>query len=212
MIHFSKLYHHLKFNLMRKILLTMLALAACFQLCIAQSCDQFVNAANGKKFVYDNMDSKGKPMGQMSFTATKKDASTVSYHSEMTDKNGKLMSSGDSEATCSGSSINVDMKAFLPPQPNRGNINIQATANGKYLAYPLNVSPGQTLPDGSADIQITGGGPVSDMLIDIKNRKVDKQETVTTPAGNFDCMAISYDITVKIKMAGIGIPTNMHVT
>src|SRR5579862_31950 len=101
---------------MRKILLTLPALFVCIQLCIAQSCDQFINSVNGKKLVYDNMDARGKPTGQATFTTTKKDASTVNYHSEMTDKNGKTISVNDSEVSCNGSSISVDMRSFLPPQ------------------------------------------------------------------------------------------------
>lgn len=198
---------------MRKILLTMLALFACVQLCVAQSCDQFINSVNGKKLVYDNLDAKGKPQGQAIFTTTKKDGSTVNYHSEMTDKNGKTISVNDAEVTCSGESINVDIRAFLPPQPGRQGPNMQAQATGKYLIYPLNVSPGQTLPDGSANIQITSNGnPFSEADINITNRKVDKQESVTTAAGTFDCLTISYDILVKARVMGIGIPVNMHAT
>jgi len=197
---------------MRKALLTLLVLATGLQICLAQNCDQFINAANGKKFVYDNVDGKGKSAGQLTFSTTKKDASTVIYHSEMADKNGKIISSGDSEVSCDGSAINVDMRAFMPPHPGKQASNLQARVIGKSLIYPLNVSPGQSLPDGTAHIELSSDGhALSEQDINITNRKVDKQEIITTPAGSFDCMVISYDIAVKIKVV-IGININMHVT
>ncbi len=36
------------------------------------------------------------------------------------------------------------------------------------------------------------------MNVDIKNRKVDKFEKITTTAGTFDCVKISYDIEMKM--------------
>ena len=85
-------------------------------------------------------------------------------------------------------------------------------ADGKYLMYPIKLSAGQTLQDGSADITVDNNGShFADILIDITNRKVEQQESVTTDAGSFDCFRITYDISVKAKVMGIGIPVNMHV-
>jgi hypothetical protein len=180
---------------------------------MAQNCSQFINAVNGKKLVYANLDAKGKEQGRVGYTSVKKDASTVTFHSEMTDKNGKVMGSGDSEVTCNGTSLNVDMKSFIPAASAAQFSNMQMQADGKYLVYPLNLKAGQSLQDGSADIQISNNGShFGEILIDITNRKVEQQETITTDAGSFDCFRISYDILVKAKIMGIGIPVNMHVT
>jgi len=201
-------------NTKRKVLLTLAVLFTGLQLSNAQSCSQFINAVNGKKMVYNNMDPKGNNVNQVSYTSTKKDASTVIVHSEMTDKRGQPAGSGDSEITCSGNAINVDMKSFIPPASARQFNKMQIQADGKYLMYPLDLKAGQALPDGSADINVNseGGSHFAEVLIDITNRKVEQQETLNISSGDFDCFRITYDISVKAKILGIGIPVKMHVT
>jgi hypothetical protein len=89
---------------------------------------------------------------------------------------------------------------------------MQVTGEAKYLVYPLNVKAGQTLEDGTMTMNITNDGhQMGDMQMDITNRKVEQAETISTPAGSFDCFRISYDAMVKIKMMGIGFPVRMHV-
>ena len=36
--------------------------------------------------------------------------------------------------------------------------------------------------------------------VDMLNRKVDKKESITTPAGTYDCFALSYDSEMKMGM------------
>jgi hypothetical protein len=47
--------------------------------------------------------------------------------------------------------------------------------------------------------------------MDIINRKVEAAEAVSTSAGSFDCLKITYDATIKVKTMGIGIPFHMKV-
>jgi hypothetical protein len=197
---------------MKKLLFAMLVYATGIQISTAQDCGQFINAVNGKKLIYTNLDPKGKEQGRVSYTTTKVNATTVNFHSEITDKNGKTSGSGDSQVICDGASLSVDMKSFVPPGSSKQFSNMTMQADGKYLMYPIKLSAGQTLQDGSADITVDNNGShFADILIDITNRKVEQQESVTTDAGSFDCFRITYDISVKAKVMGIGIPVNMHV-
>jgi len=202
------------FNAKKKILLALAVFFIATQLGVAQSCSQFINAVNGKKLVYNNMDPKGNNLNQVTYTSTKKDASTVIVHSEITDKRAQPVGGGDSEITCTGNTLNVDMKSFIPPASARQFNKMQIQADGKYLMYPLELKAGQALPDGSADINVNseGGGHFAEIFIDITNRKVEQQETLNISSGDFDCFRITYDIAVKAKIMGIGIPVKMHVT
>ncbi|WP_419698703.1 hypothetical protein [Mucilaginibacter sp. NFX135] len=180
------------------------------QLAIAQNCNQFVGAVSGKKLTYLNQDAKGNSTGKLIYTATKKDASTVTVHSEVIDKNGKSAGGGDSEIICDGNAIKIDMKAFVPASSMKQFSNMKMTGDAKYLAYPLNLSIGQKLDDGAVTIDISNNGQsMSQMQMDIVNRMVEKAESVTTNAGSFDCYKITYDATMKIKMMGIGIPVHI---
>ncbi|MBB6107406.1 hypothetical protein HDF23_000136 [Mucilaginibacter lappiensis] len=182
------------------------------QLADAQNCGQFVGAISGKKLTYVNLDTKGNSLEKITYTATKKNATTVIVHADFVDKDGKPGPSGDTEMICDGDAIKVDMKSFVPASSMKQYNNMRITGDVKYMAYPLNLSVGQKLDDGSVTLDIGNGGQsMTAMQMDIINRMVEKEENVTTNAGTFDCYKITYDSTVKIKMMGIGIPLHIKV-
>jgi len=49
---------------------------------------------------------------------------------------------------CDGSAIKIDMKAFVPASSMKQFSNMKMTGDAKYLAYPLNLSVGQSLTTG----------------------------------------------------------------
>ena len=53
---------------MKNPLLVIIALIVSLQLSKAQTCDQFINSANGKKLVYSIIDTKGKNTGTICAT------------------------------------------------------------------------------------------------------------------------------------------------
>jgi hypothetical protein len=195
---------------MKRIITICALLLWCVQYATAQNCNQFIGTVNGKKLIYLNQDAKGNNTGKLIYTANKKDASTVTVHSEVLDKNGKSIGGGDSEMICDGDAIKIDMKAFVPASSMKQFSNMQMTGEAKYLAYPLNLKAGQTLEDGAVTIDMSNNGQsMSKIQMDITNRVVDKAETINTNAGSFDCYRITYDATMKVKMMGIGIPMHM---
>ncbi|SHM97932.1 hypothetical protein [Mucilaginibacter sp. OK098] len=198
---------------MKKIITTFLCLVTFVAIGTAQTCDQFISAGNGKKFVYSNLDTKGNKQGTLSYSSVKKDASTLTYHSEVTDKNGKAVGGGDFDISCNGTAIKMDMKSFVPAASTKQFSNMQMEGDGKYLTYPLNLKTGDKLEDGSATITVNNNGSkFSEMQINLTNRTVEGSESVQTNAGTFDCFKITYDSYFKVKVMGIGIPLNMKVT
>ena len=197
---------------MKRIITIITVLFLGSQLAIAQNCGQFVGAVSGKRLTYVNLDAKGNSQGKITYTATKKNSTTVVVHSEFIDKDGKPGPSGDSELICDGNAIKVDMKSFVPASSMKQYNNMQITGEVKYMAYPLNLSVGQKLDDGSVTIDLGNNEhSASAIEIDIINRVVEKAETITSNAGSFDCYKITYDSTVKMKMMGIGIPLHIKV-
>jgi len=103
------------------------------------------------------------------------------------------------------------MKMFLGPtqQQQLGTANASSQA---YLGYPPNMKVGDALEDGEFDSDIkTQSGLGAHLEVNIKNRKVEGKESVTTPAGTWDCFKISYHSKIVVKI-GIGIPVNSDVT
>jgi len=195
-----------------KTLTTLLALLTFFGAgVLAQDCSTFVNSENGKTLTYINQDAKGNRQMTVVYTTTKKDASTVAVHAEISDKNGKSMGTGDSEMVCDGNAVKIDMKSFIPAASMKQNMTISGEA--KYLTFPMKMQAGQALDDGTVTISMgSNGGPGMDMQMDLADRKVEQAETVATNAGSFDCFKITYSATTKVKMGAIGIPFHMKVT
>ena len=179
---------------------------------LAQDCNQFINNVNGKKLTYMSQDAKGNQQMTAVYTSTKKDASTITVHTEMSDKNGKPFGSGDSEMVCDGNNIKIDMKSFIPAASMKQNTDMKISGEAKYLTFPMGMQAGQTLDDGTVIINMdNNGAQIIQMQMDFVNRKVEQAETITTNAGSFDCFKITYDATTKVKLAGIGIPFHMKI-
>lgn len=198
---------------MKKMITLLFCTLVCGRTATAQNCSQFISDVNGKKLSYLYHDAKGKPQMTAVYTNVKKDASTVAVHAAISDRDGKVIGSGDSEMICSGNTIKMDMKSFIPAASMKQYGEMQANGEARYLTYPADIKAGQTLDDGSVTISMNNGGAAMvEMQMDITNRKVEIAETVTTGAGSFDCFKVTYDATTKVKMMGIGIPFRMKVT
>ena len=63
----------------------------------------------------------------------------------------------------------------------------------------LDADTGTQLADGSLTINTGSDSPISfTMNIDITDRKVESRETLTTPAGDYDCLVITQNISTKM--------------
>ncbi|MEJ7912919.1 MAG: hypothetical protein WKF70_07175, partial [Chitinophagaceae bacterium] len=62
------------------------------------------------------------------------------------------------------------------------------------------------------DMDVNTSGIPSTTRFEMKNRKVLSRERVTSEAGSWEAYKISYEATIRIKMAGIGIPMVMKTT
>jgi hypothetical protein len=67
------------------------------------------------------------------------------------------------------------------------------------MVYPAGLSAGQTLPDANITVSAsTGGVSILNLTVIITNRKVVGTESVTVPAGTFECFKITYDVETKM--------------
>ena len=60
------------------------------------------------------------------------------------------------------------------------------------LIFPSRMDIGKTLPDATMKMQMKAMGMEMDITTIISERKVEKKETLTTPAGTFDCYKMTY--------------------
>jgi hypothetical protein len=97
---------------------------------------------------------------------------------------------------CTGGVTYMDMSSITgsSQQPlSKGNFSVQ----GDILDIPSNPTPGQKLKEGRTTISSGTSPSGGEVSYDITDRKVDAMESITTPAGTFNCVRISYRITIE---------------
>jgi hypothetical protein len=88
----------------------------------------------------------------------------------------------------------MDMKNFLDPKTMSGFQDMEVTVSGADLEMPGAMQVGQTLKDGDIKMAVNSSGMnIMNLEVKIYNRKVEAIETITTPAGTFECFKVSYD-------------------
>lgn len=171
----------------------------------AQDCRFYFPTDEGSVTEMANYDEKDKLQGSVKYTITGKETSgskvTVGVNFESFDDKGKEAGSGDLEVRCENGVFYMDMKNFLSSQMMEGYEGTDMKIEATDMGYPSDLDVGKTLSDASIKIT-TEGAPMMSMAttVNITNRKVEAKESVTVPAGTFECYKISYDLNTKMMM------------
>ena len=121
---------------------------------------------------------------------------------EMMDKKGEQFSKGELDFTCEDGVFKVDMRNYLDPNTLQGMGDLEVTVDATELVMPSELKPGMELNDGTIEMTAASGGVnVMSFTTNVKNRKVEGMETITTPAGTFECFKISQDVEVRSIMS-----------
>lgn len=165
-------------------------------------------------------DRKQKESGKITYTISdvKKsgDITTASFTSQMVDEKGKALSKGNGVYKCSGGSIFVDARVAMPQEQMAAYKDMDVKAEETFIEYPASLSAGQSLEDVNFKMDVINkGSAFSTITLDETNRKVEGKESITTPAGTWDCWKITYDARFRATVggpSGIGIPVNFKST
>lgn len=160
-----------------------------------ESCKGYMLIEKGVTLEYKDYDGKDKLVGGRSSTVTalteSAGALSVTIHSISKDAKDKVTDEGDFTFTCQGGEIKIDMKSMMGNQME-GMEDMEVTIDQTNLIYPSTFTEGQTLPDAKMTMKVSSGGMViMTMVMDVVERKVEKFETITTPAGSYECVKLS---------------------
>lgn len=147
---------------------------------------------------------KDKPTGVIDYKVTEASGDTATLYYEMHDEKGKMISSSEYDITCRDDGISIDFSSMMSPAVMGQYQDMEVDMTGTELIYPNNLSEGQSLPDADVLMNVKMTPINLKMTSKMFNRKVESKESVTTPAGTFDCYVISYDNEMKmgVKMTG----------
>jgi len=167
-----------------------------------QDCS-FYSLSEGMVTAYQNLDAKGKVTGTSRSTClnVNKDGKAIIFKmkSEYADAKNSNPSTVEYEMKCEDGTFYVDMQNFIDPKSMEAFKGMEISVDSKDMVYPAGLSAGQTLPDANITVSAsTGGVSILNLTVIITNRKVVGTESVTVPAGTFECFKITYDVETKM--------------
>lgn len=170
----------------------------------AQSCSKFYPFSKGTISEISLMDKKGKASGTIIYeviNATRSGGTeTVSISSKLIDEKGSAISMHTYDAHCTGNVVSFDFKSLMNPTFLETYKDMEYDISGTNINLPNDLSVGQSLPDGEMIMNLNMAGIEVNMTMLMTDREVEKRESVTTPAGIFDCFVISYTSEMQMGM------------
>ena len=167
------------------------------------SCSKFYPFSEGTSTQLTMYDKKGKLSVVVEYTvasvASTSEGETATMSHKLIDDKGNLISTSEYEVLCKDGLVSIDFNSLTRPEMMQafgGNAETEVT--GTNIDLPNNLSVGQELPDGGINISIKMSGMNMNMTTTITDRKVIGKESVTTPAGTFDCYVITATTTMKM--------------
>jgi len=174
-----------------------------------QECQHFLFFQKGKTIemtIYNSAgEINGKQVYQVLDVSSEGAVTTSKLSSEMFDKTGKSFATSNSIVKCNAGVMMVDMK-FMVPQMAHSTGGGEATIGDEYLEFPATVKVGDQLKDGSFKMNVTMQNMKEEIQVDITDRKVVGQESVSTSAGSWSCFKINSKSTITVTMSGRSMP------
>lgn len=178
----------------------------------SQSCHAYYPLDEGTRWVTETYNKKSKYVSTsiqtIKETSTDADGMYIAkMQGEVLDDKDKLIAAINYDVKCFNGTFFVSMDSFLNPEQMSAYQEMEVEIDGDFMELPSNLVAGMPLPDASIEVKVRSGGiAIMSIIIEIFDRMVEKFESVTTPAGTFECAKITYSM--KSKM-GAAIPINV---
>ena len=165
-------------------------------------CRPYLPTTQGTTWEITNYSAKGKETGRITYELVDKVESgneiifsvkTVTY-----DKKDEEVFTSNYDAKCVDGKFEFDMAYKMDGSSMQAYQNMDFDMDATEFEIPaMDAAVGTTLPDGTLKVNISG--PIGmHMTVDVTDRKIEAKESVTTPAGTFDCLVISQNVSTKM--------------
>lgn len=168
------------------------------------TCSKYYPMQEGTTIQMSMYNDTDKLQGVIDYVVKEASGDTATMTYEMQDEKGKMISASEYDITCKDDGVSIDMRSLMTPGVMEQYKDMEVDMTGTELVLPNNLSEGQSLPDAEVLMNIKMAPLNLKMSSKMFNRKVQSRESVTTPAGTFDCFLITSDNESKmgIKISG----------
>lgn len=170
----------------------------------AQNCaEAFYTSKQGTRLSFEHYDDKNKLQTSQTQTMTSFKSTAGGFEAIMSvmmkDKKDKvIVDNRNFNVKCDNGVFTMDLSSFYGGEINSAK-DMQMEVSGEGISYPSNLADGQSLPSGENEIKMKSGN-MTLMTFRFKeiNRFVEKKESITTPAGTFECYKITSESEIKV--------------
>lgn len=189
-------------------------IVACMFCCVytigfSQNCEGYQPMKKGVEFEIKSYDKKNRLESTtkhvINKVASQGGKTVATVHVVTTDSKGEETVNANYEMICDGDQITIDtitlLKEKLSASLSESNSDAEAKVSGTNAVLPNNLSVGQELPDAIMDMEIMAGTMKMDFGVKSYNKKVVGEETITVPAGTFDCVVVTENTDTKMLIS-----------
>lgn len=169
----------------------------------------FFATKEGVILEYKSYDAQGKESGTMHYTIMKVDRigkdMNITYQIEALDAKNKQIFKNELTITTKGGVLYTDISEFLNEEilKKSDDKSSKVKISGNKLETPLNIKPGDPLPDANMEIAVKKRIINLKMSMKITERKVESIENISVKAGDFE----TYRFRSNISASAMGIKT-----
>jgi len=166
------------------------------------ACSTYYPFKEGVKFEMTTYDAKDKVTGHIKYEIKDATDNSVTLSNEVFDEKNASVLKSEVQLICTDDGVSIDFKSLISSAvlEQYEGMNMDIDISGKNISIPNNLSVGQTLPDAELLLTMSMASVNMKMTVNMINRKVTAKETLTTPAGTFDCVVLSSDTEIKMGM------------
>lgn len=176
---------------------------------VSQNCSVYFPTVKGTIYEMQQFDNKDKQTGTSTYTVNNSITDTegnvaaiIHIHSQ--GKSDKDTMSANVSYKCENGKAYVDMKNFIPSGSSEQYKDMEIKTDASWMEIPQALSVGTTMVDATGTMSFYSNGTLfMTMKISITDRKVASSESVTTPAGTFQCYKVTYNIASESSIMGI---------
>ncbi len=187
---------------MKNIIITLLLLCFFFTAYTQTDCKPYLPSAKGTIWEITNYTDKGKETGRVVYELTDKIVSgndiTFTIKTTTYDKKDEEIYTNTFDAKCVDGKFEFDMTYKMDASALQAYQDMDIAVDASEYEIPsMDAAVGTTLPDGTLNVKISG--PIAmNMTVMITDRKIEDKESITTPAGKFNCLVMSQSINTKM--------------
>jgi hypothetical protein len=182
----------------------------------ANDCNFYIPLVENSGMEFQNFNHRNRLQGSQKVTVKKVEQTgsqvIATMNNSIFDDRNREIHQSDYQIKCDGNHMMIDIKSLIDPNMLAGFKNMEIQMETDDILIPNRLSVGQTLPDSRMMMKVkTGNVTFADITLEMVNRTVTSKESITVPAGTFDCFKITYELLTVTSTMGIPLRVNARV-